>query len=96
MDLSKVSESDHVLDAGCGVGGAALYLAENRNLPVTGITLSEKQLEFSKQNAIKRGLDDKVSFQLMDFTQTSFEDESFDMIWACESVCHTPDRRLFN
>ena len=38
---------------------------------------------------------DRVDFQLMDYTQTSFPDESFDVIWACESVSSAEDKTRF-
>lgn len=95
MELSNISTSDRVLDAGCGVGGAALFLSQSKGIDVVGITLSEKQHAFAKINAKKQQLDDRVTFLLMDYTQTSFEDESFDVVWACESVSSAPDKLQF-
>ena len=95
MELGQISESDKVLDAGCGVGGTAMYLHNTKKARVTGITLSEKQLLFATSNAKKRNVGDKVAFFLMDFTDTSFEDNSFDVVWACESVCHASDKLAF-
>jgi len=95
MSLAEVEESDRVLDAGCGVGGAAIFLSEMKNANVTGISLSQKQVDFATIAAQERGLQDKVDFQLMDYTQTSFPDESFDVIWACESISSAPDKTLF-
>jgi cyclopropane fatty-acyl-phospholipid synthase-like methyltransferase len=95
MELSEISESDNILDAGCGVGGAAMYLASTKNVPVTGITLSKKQFDFATHQAMERGLDNKVSFHIMDYTQTSFRNESFDVVWACESISSAPDKSAF-
>ena len=79
---------DHVLDAGCGIGGSSIWLAENFGVKVTGITVSETQIEQANKNAIRRGVDHLVDFKLEDYTATSFADESFDHIWALESVCY--------
>jgi len=95
MELGNISASDKVLDAGCGVGGSALFLAENKQANVTGITLSSKQVELAKQSADRKKLTHKVDFFLMDYTHTSFEDESFDVVWACESVSSVTDKSLF-
>jgi len=95
MELSSISESDIILDAGCGVGGAAIYLASNKNVQVTGITLSKKQFDFATHLAKLKKLDNKVIFHMMDYTQTSFEDESFDAVWACESISSAPDKSAF-
>jgi len=95
MELSGITDTDTVLDAGCGVGGAAIYISTHKNAHVTGITLSEKQLAFANQLAKEKNAADKVSFHLMDYTQTSFADESFDVVWACESMTHAADKQAF-
>ena len=79
---------DHVLDAGCGIGGSSIWLAENFAVKVTGITISESQIVQANKNAKKRGVDHLVDFKLEDYTKTSFADESFDHVWALESVCY--------
>ncbi len=95
LKLANITASDKVLDAGCGVGGAALYIAKKKDASVTGITLSKKQVELAGQSAAAKGLSNKVNFLLMDYTQTSFPDESFDVVWACESVSSVADKNLF-
>jgi cyclopropane-fatty-acyl-phospholipid synthase len=56
-----------VLDIGCGWGGLALELARDHGVEVTGITLSEKQLESARQRADRAGLADRVRFELKDY-----------------------------
>jgi tocopherol O-methyltransferase len=91
MNLSNIQDSEKILDAGCGVGGAALYLSNNKNVKVTGITLSEKQVKFATARAREKKSDQNVSFHVIDYTNTPFEDESFDVVWACESISSAPD-----
>ena len=95
MELSNISETDKILDAGCGVGGAAIYLARNKNVQVAGITLSKKQFDFATRRAKEKSLDDKVSFHIMDYTHTTFDNESFDVVWACESISSATDKSAF-
>ena len=83
--LVGMSKDKNVLDAGCGVGGAAIYLAKQFRTQVTGLSLSELQVETARQNALKHSVDELVAFELKDFTNTGFADQSFDVIWACES-----------
>ncbi|MCK5727969.1 MAG: methyltransferase domain-containing protein [Methylococcales bacterium] len=87
--------SDHVLDAGCGLGGSALWMAEQHGNQVTGITLSDKQVAYAMKSAQKRNLQALTNFKMADYCQTPFEDESFDVIWAVESVCHTLNKADF-
>ncbi len=56
-----------VLDIGCGWGGLALYLAERFDVEVTGLTLSTEQLELARERAVRRGLADRVRFELQDY-----------------------------
>ncbi len=95
LEAAKISESDRVLDAGCGVGGAAFFVNETTNAKVVGISLSTKQLSVANEQVEKRGLKGEVEFHCMDFTNTDFESESFDVVWACESVCHAADKADF-
>ncbi len=87
-----IGEQDTVLDAGCGVGNSALYLAQRLGCDVTGITLSEKQVADAQRYAQRVGLQDRARFRKMDFHQTDFADRSFDVVWALESACHSQDK----
>lgn len=95
MNIARVKDGDRILDAGCGVGGAAIFLSSQKNVDVTGITLSERQLAFANKMAGDAGLKNRPRFFLMDYTNTSFEDGSFDVVWACESVSSAPQKELF-
>jgi cyclopropane-fatty-acyl-phospholipid synthase len=65
------------LDIGCGWGGMALTLARDYGAEVTGITLSEEQLHEARARATAEGLDDRVSFELMDYRNLN---QQFDRI----------------
>jgi len=60
---------DRVLDIGSGWGGMALYLAENYDVEVTGLTLSRDQYEESRRRAEARGLGDRVTFEMQDYRE---------------------------
>ena len=91
-DRLELDPDSVVLDAGCGVGGSSLYLARRFGCRVVGITLSTAQLQLCRENARAAGLEDRVSFELMDFQHTRFEAGSFDAAWFIESFCHSPDK----
>ncbi len=56
-----------VLDIGSGWGGMAIYLAENLDCNVLGVTLSEEQYKLSRQRVIEAGLEQKIRFELRDY-----------------------------
>jgi cyclopropane-fatty-acyl-phospholipid synthase len=56
-----------VLDIGCGWGGMALTLARDFGARVTGITLSREQLTEARARAAAEGLQDRVTFELLDY-----------------------------
>ena len=84
-----------VLDAGCGVGGSAVWLAETASVEVVGITVVPNQVARAQRYAEERRVADRVVFAQQDYTQTRFPTASFDVVWAMESACHARDKRLF-
>lgn len=90
-----VKEGDIILDAGCGQGGSSVWLAENYDVQVTGITLVPHQVKKAQKSARRSQLQDRVSFFEQDYTTTNFADESFSVIWACESMCHAMEKSKF-
>jgi tocopherol O-methyltransferase len=95
MQLGRVREKDRVLDAGCGVGGSSIFLATLLGCRVTGITLSERQVEQATANAIKKKVDGLVDFKRMNYLATDFPDASFDVVWGCESICYADNKEMF-
>lgn len=94
-DAADVREGDAVLDAGCGVGGSALWLAWYRGARVHGVTLVPSQAAFARRAAEDRGLSHLVSFEVADYLETGRPDESFDVVWGLESVCYAADKAAF-
>lgn len=92
---AEIKKEDQVLDAGCGVGGSAIFLAQHIGCRVTGITITPSQVESARQNAKIHQVDHLVDFALQDFSHTDFPDQSFDVIWALESSCHAPNKADF-
>ena len=56
-----------VLDIGCGWGGMALFLAQKHRVHVHGVTLSKEQLAVAQARARSLGLEDRVTFELIDY-----------------------------
>ena len=81
-----------VLDVGCGIGGTSRYIAKKfPKAEVTGITISPEQRERATQLAAERGVPN-AKFELCDALDMKYADDSFDLVWACESGEHMPDK----
>ncbi len=92
---AAIQPGERVLDAGCGVGGSSLWLAAERGVEVVGITPVASQVAMARRFAAERGLAERVSFEQADYAATEFPAASFDVVWACESLCHAPSKAAF-
>jgi cyclopropane fatty-acyl-phospholipid synthase-like methyltransferase len=94
-EAAVIKQTDNVLDAGCGVGGSSIFLASTLGCRVTGITLSDRQVESATSNAMKKGVEEVVEFKTMNYCATDFPDASFDVVWGCESICYADTKEQF-
>jgi cyclopropane fatty-acyl-phospholipid synthase-like methyltransferase len=90
--LLTIEPGDRLLDIGCGIGEPAIRLARAHDIEVVGISISQRQVERANDRAAAAGLADRLSFQFADAMDLPFPDESFDIVWALESLHHMPDR----
>ncbi len=93
-DWAGIKAGDHVLDAGCGVGGSCIWLARERGATAVGITLAASQVQDAELNVAKTGVKG-VTFKQESYLNTSFSDETFDIVWAIEAQCHAPNKADF-
>jgi cyclopropane-fatty-acyl-phospholipid synthase len=56
-----------VLDIGCGWGGMAFEIARQSQCEITGISLSENQINYCRRKAKELKLDNQVHFELCDY-----------------------------
>ena len=95
-EAARVRPGDVVLDAGCGVGGTAMWLAEERGASVVGITPVAGQVERARRYADERGLGERARFEEGDFRDVPLPDASVDVVWFQESLVHTAEKeRVF-
>lgn len=90
-----INSKDSVLDAGCGVGGTSIFIAENSGAKVSGITISDIQINQAKKLALKSKSPELLDFSNQDFTKTNFKDNTFSKIFGIESVCHAHNKIEF-
>ena len=63
----RIKENDTVLDIGSGFGGLSCAIAEKTGAKVDGITLSKVQLNFSKDLARIKKIDNLCQFKIEDY-----------------------------
>lgn len=82
-----------VLDAGCGEGNVALYLAEKRGLHIDGIDLLDFNINRAYEVTKEKNLSKSVNFQIGSYMELPFADASFDGVYTMETLVHAPDYR---
>jgi len=92
-EKAGIKKGDKVLDSGCGYGATARYLAKTFECSITGINISEKELELASQRTREQGLDNLCVFEYGDFHRLKYPDQSFDMVWSQEAFLHGEDKR---
>ncbi len=89
LELVKIRKADKILDAGCGVGGTAIYLAKQTGAHITGISITEDQIKHAKNNAEKNKVSSLTTFLQMNYEKTTFPSNSFNIIYGVESICYS-------
>jgi len=65
----RLKPGDTMLDIGSGWGSLACHAAEHYGVNVFGVTLSEEQIALAREQAALRGLSEKVTFELIDYSR---------------------------
>lgn len=85
-----------ILDVGCGIGGSSRFFCRRfPNSQVVGVTLSKEQQRRSVEINEAAGLSEQIDVIVADALDLPFEDDSFDLVWSCESGGHMPDKQRF-
>jgi len=92
----ETTASHFVLDAGCGVGGAAVDIARDSGARVLGVTISPVQVSLATARAEAAGLSHLASFQRADCSAAlPCDDASVDVVVTIEAACHFDDKPNF-
>jgi len=91
----KDKQAKKILDAGCGIGGTAIYLAKKfHNINFIGITIVSEHIEMAKILAKKNKVIFNTDFILKDFINTDFPSNHFDAIYFVESSCYAFNKQI--
>ena len=88
----ELNPGQHVCDVGCGYGATAQWLAEQRGVHVTGLTISAVQAQRASERA---GGSSQLRFLWRDWLDNGFDSASFDYAVAIESSEHMADKQQF-
>src|SRR5258708_1212080 len=91
-DKAEIKKGNAVLTVGCGRGGADRFFAAEKGAIVTGVDLSQKQLETGESKAQEMGLTGKINYVRGSMTELPIAADSQDFVWAQESFFYCTDR----
>src|SRR5207244_3056976 len=60
----RLQPGESLLDVGCGWGGLLCYAAQRYGVRAHGLTLSQRQLEYTREKVRRLGLEDRVTVEL--------------------------------
>ena len=92
----NIKPNQRILDIGSGWGSLAIEIAKKTSANVTGITLSENQLEYSKNQAKQLNLDNQVNFELIDYRQINEKYDRIVSVGMFEHVGRKYYQKFFN
>ncbi len=83
LDVLEVDSSHRVLEVGCGWGAFAERAAATRGCHVTGLTISQAQLDYGRERIVRAGLQERVDLRFCDYRDSEGQ---FDRIVSVEMV----------
>ncbi|KIF00786.1 hypothetical protein PL81_39370 [Streptomyces sp. RSD-27] len=86
------TSGQHLLDVGCGHGSTAARIIARHAVRITGVSVSDYQVELASGRPQPPELPGRATFQLADATRLPLPDESFDGAYAIESLMHMKDK----
>jgi ubiquinone/menaquinone biosynthesis C-methylase UbiE len=90
IDQMGIRDGMRLLDAGCGVCGPAVKIAQSKDVVIDAYTLSLKQLEIAEKKVHEEGLKNQVNPRLGDFHHfNSVPDNHYDIVYFMESLVHS-------
>lgn len=93
-ELLELRKGMNVLDAGCGQGVLAVDFAKKYEVTITGITIVPLEVKKSQRLAKKFGVESRTDFIEGDYHKLPFPDNTFDCIYAVETLSHAYDLKV--
>ncbi|HIP67090.1 MAG TPA: class I SAM-dependent methyltransferase [Chromatiales bacterium] len=82
----QLRPGDTVVEAGCGWGGLARFMARHYGVRVTAYNISKQQVDYARKQTQQEGLEDRVKYVLDDYRNISGEYDVFVSVGMLEHV----------
>jgi len=82
----------HMLDIGCGIGGAARFIHHQYGARVSGVDLTPEYIEVARALNEKLGIGDALDLRVASALELPFEDQSFDGALTMHVAMNIKDR----
>lgn len=92
-EAASLQRGQIVVEAACGVGSTARYLAEHCGVRVCATNIAEAQIAEARDLTERAHLSDLVDFRYADYHELPFPDASFDVWWCQEALLYSVDKR---
>ncbi len=88
----RLRDGDHVLDIGCGLGGAARYIASTIGCQVSGVDLTPEYVGVARELAMRTGLAARTAYHVASALDMPFSDSMFDAAITLHVAMNIRDR----
>jgi sarcosine/dimethylglycine N-methyltransferase len=92
-EAASLCPGREVVEAACGVGGTARYLAQTYGVRVSATNIAAAQLAEARELTQQAGVSHLVDFRFADYHDLPFPDASFDVWWCQEALLYSIDKR---
>ena len=82
----KLRPGQRVIEAGCGWGALSLHMAEHYGVNVRAWNIYTEQVRYAREQAVARGLDDRVTFLEEDYRNIDERCDAFVSVGMLEHV----------
>ena len=82
----ELKAGDEVVEAGCGWGGLALFMAKHYGVKVTAYNISREQVAYARERAEREGLAERIDYVLDDYRNIRGKYDAFVSVGMLEHV----------
>ena len=82
LEVLKIKAEDYILDAGCGSGLTACFLAKTMGCKIVGMDIHPDMIEKARQRAERENVTGLVQFIVGDAYNLPFSPNTFDLVMA--------------